>query len=104
MEGNYSYLALAIDSTSLKVFRPHGIESYLGNSCETPGLRKFAMNRPSLVKPDEIHYQSELASKRGCVERFFKRLKKSFSIFSQIYRWDHSHFNIDFDICVFFNK
>ncbi|OAF64108.1 hypothetical protein A3Q56_08187 [Intoshia linei] len=27
MEGNYPYLALAIDSTSLKVFRPHGIES-----------------------------------------------------------------------------
>ncbi|OAF69355.1 hypothetical protein A3Q56_02908 [Intoshia linei] len=125
MEGNYPYLALAIDSTSLKVFRPHGIErgcnhdnssslcflsqkgflgsehdlsafkriyinyldylkklppeeislnidsrwgvvldsGYLGNSCETPGLRKFAMNRPSLVKLDEIHYQSELASK-----------------------------------------
>ncbi|OAF64043.1 hypothetical protein A3Q56_08253, partial [Intoshia linei] len=59
---------------------------YLGNSCETPGLRKFAMNRPSFVKPNEIHYQSKLASKRGCVERFFGRLKKSFFIFSPIYR------------------
>ncbi|OAF64341.1 hypothetical protein A3Q56_07944 [Intoshia linei] len=184
MEVNYPYLSLAINSTSLKVFRPHGIESnakkmydsknkinaikkevavmttplhyalfsqkgflgsehdfsafkrnyinyvdylkkllseeksldidsrwgvvldsgYLDNSCETPELRKFAMNRPLLVKPDEIHYQSELASKRGCVKRFFGEIKKIIFYFSLNLQMGSQSFQYRFRYLCLFNK
>ncbi|OAF70921.1 hypothetical protein A3Q56_01285 [Intoshia linei] len=130
MEGNYLYLALAIDSTSLKVFRPHEIKSNAKKMYDsknkmnpikkevkvmtTPPYYALFFEKGFLGSEHDFsafkHIDSRwgvvldsgyLASKRGCVERFFGRLKKLFSIFSQIYRWDHSYFNIDFDICVY---
>ncbi|OAF66723.1 hypothetical protein A3Q56_05543 [Intoshia linei] len=73
---------------------------YMGPDSDTLGLRKYVMNRPSLIEPVDVESHKELASIRGCVERFFGRLKISFSIFSLTYRYDISHFNVDFDICV----
>ncbi|OAF70687.1 hypothetical protein A3Q56_01534 [Intoshia linei] len=48
---------------------------YMGPDSDTLGLRKYVMNRPSLIEPVDVESHKELASIRGCVERFFGRLK-----------------------------
>jgi len=88
---------------------------YTGDLLDVPGLRKIALKKRTTMFPSERREQQELSRLRVPVECFFGRLQKLWAVLRDVYRsafqintiltytyfrWDHTHFDKDFDLCV----
>ena len=74
-------------------------KGYIGREGDTPGLRRITPKK----NPSTFSNQAENTEKnkiRVPIECFFGRLQKLWKLFRGIYRWDHQHFDFDFDNCV----
>jgi len=76
-----------------------GDQAYVGEPSKTPNERRmYPKKNPHLTTDRESN--KEMEKIRVPVEHFFGRLKGLWGILRETYRWDHSHFDDDFDICV----
>lgn len=73
-------------------------KGYIGPADETPGERRI-MPKKGHVTQEERAANAEINRIRVPVEQFFGRLLSSWGILRGVYRWDHTNFDTDFQIC-----
>lgn len=73
-------------------------KGYVGPPNNTPNERRVVPIRPARLH-HEIDFNNRISQFRVPIEQFFGRVTKLWGIVRQTYRWEHSHFGDDFDIC-----
>jgi hypothetical protein len=73
--------------------------AYIGQEEDTPGERRITPYKYPKTQA-ERNTSHELQLIRVPVEQFFGRMQKLFAIFREVYRWDHEHFDTDYEIGV----
>ncbi|OAF70386.1 hypothetical protein A3Q56_01897 [Intoshia linei] len=69
----------------------------IGDAEDTPEIRKLAVKKPTqCITQVQIRDHNEQCSIRSSVER----LNQAFVVFSEIYKYDHQNFDVDFDNAV----
>lgn len=76
-----------------------GDKAYQGPDTDTPEIHRMFVRRAPRTARDR-EQNAVLSRIRVPVEQFFGRLTKLWKILRGIYRYDHSHFDTDFDNCV----
>lgn len=78
-----------------------GDSGYIGPERDTEGLSKITMDKPSMIRTiTQTNANIEKARIRCPVEQFFGRSKKLWGVMREVYRWDHSHFDDDINLCI----
>lgn len=73
---------------------------YLGEERDFPLLRRVVIPRHSTATGRQKEDHAELSGIRSCVEIFFGRMHQNFAMIRNVHRWNHEHFDMDFDLCV----
>lgn len=90
-------LAGDIDNNSWSMIMDKG---YIGPATDTPGLRRIMPAKGPNISAEQRRDNEEISRVRVHVECFFGRLKKMWAIATKRYKYDHSHFDDDIDLCI----
>lgn len=71
---------------------------FLGPDADTAPIRRVTPTRSNQSVHD-ARRNTDIARRRNPSEWFFGRLWRSWAILRKVYRWDHAHFDDDYDIC-----
>jgi hypothetical protein len=72
--------------------------AYIGPAADTAPIRRVTPLRGNMLAHD-ARVNQEVARRRNPIEWVVGRLWRSWSILRNVYRWDHAHFDDDYDIC-----
>jgi hypothetical protein len=75
-----------------------GNSAYLGEPTKTPGLHQIALQKHSLVQPDQHMAMQELKRLWVFVKCWFGHQQLLWGIIHRTYSWSKQHFDLDFDI------
>jgi hypothetical protein len=75
-------------------------KGYTGPPEDTPYVRRIFPVKGRYLRPQQVENNLRISRTRVKVEMFFGRLKKSWAITRQPYRFDHSHFDEDMNNCI----
>ena len=73
-------------------------KGFIGPPEDTPGERRIVPKKMPQTT-EELRHNQNWSKLHGLMEKFFGRMKKLWQIFAQVYRNDHSKFDIDFENC-----
>lgn len=73
--------------------------AYVGPASDTPGLRRITPKKRAITATD-TEYNMQVDHIRVPVEQFFGRMYQLWAVLRNVYRWDHSNFDTDFDLAV----
>ena len=79
-------------------------KGYIGPQTDTPDERRITpIKKPSL--PTDITHNTAVNKERVQIECFFGRVCMKWAIAGEVYRWDHTHFDLDFEnVCLLTNN
>lgn len=72
--------------------------AFIGPEADTAPVRRITPNRSNQVVYEQRHNE-EVSRLRNPIEWLFGRLWRQWGILRFVYRWDHKHFDSDYDIC-----
>lgn len=79
-------------------------KAYIGPEADTPNFRRLTPIKPPRTVQDHQH-NAAVARFRVPVDQFFGRMWKKWGILRNVYRFDHAHFDSDFDVlCLLTNE
>lgn len=70
---------------------------YVGPAEDTPDLRRITPKKGRGLTEQQILHNTEIDRFRCPVEQYFGRMLQSWAVPRGKYRWDHNHFQIDFE-------
>jgi len=76
-----------------------GDKMYTGPAADTPGERRIVPVKGSSLTADQKKANKQKARTRNPVEQYLGRLIMKNAILFNVYRYDHSNFDLDFENC-----
>lgn len=78
---------------------------YIGPARDTPDLRRITPKKGRNLSVQDLEYNVKVARLRVPIEQFFGRVVNLWAVPRGIYRWDHKHFQTDFEnFCLLSNE
>jgi hypothetical protein len=79
-------------------------KGYIGPAADTPDERRITPRKNAVTQTD-IRWNQDVGHDRVPIEQFLGRLCKLFAVFRNVYRYDHSNFDVDFaNACLLTNE
>jgi hypothetical protein len=79
--------------------------AYVGPATDTPDFRRVTPKKGRSLSIAETRYNTKISVFRVPIEQYFGRLVQLWGVPRGIYRWDHSHFQTDFEnFCLLTNE
>ena len=79
--------------------------AYISPKEDTPDFKRLVSKKGRNLSLADLTFNEQVAKFRVSIEQFFGRVVQKWAVPRNIYRWDHKHFQMDFEnFCMLTNK